>query len=107
MNNQTFNIWIGLRGSEHQMFASFTSIDYVISIDHDDTKTMPFISKEFFTKERIPPPPDNEELLTLMDFPHVQDFIRELKYRNETVNIYCYHSVPILEYLAATNDHIC
>lgn len=104
MNNKSFNIWIGLRGSDYQMFHQLTPINEVVSIDHDDTKHTPFISREYLTKERVSW--ENEELLKVTELSEFKDLLHVLKLKTETVNIYCYHSIPILEKLAAQYPHI-
>ena len=53
VKNKPFNVWIGLRSSDYQMFDWLTPISYIVSIDHDDTKNIPFISIEASTKIRL------------------------------------------------------
>lgn len=104
VKNKPFNVWIGLRSSDYQMFDWLTPISYIVSIDHDDTKNIPFISIEASTKIRCPW--TNEELVKLTKLPAFKKLISILKAKSQKVNIYCYHSLPILEKLTTKHSHI-
>lgn len=101
---KTFNIWIGLRASDFLMFDKLVDINQIVSIDYDYTRGIPLISREFLTKKRTPW--SNEELLKVEKLESFKDLTRELEASIKKVNIYCYHSLPLLERIARKNKHI-
>ena len=100
----TFNIWIGLRASDAQMFTDLVEIDQIVSIDTDNTKGIPLISREASSKRRGPW--SNDELLMVSDIKEFQTLCEEITTLKANVNIYCYHSFSLLEKLASEYDHI-
>jgi ATP-grasp domain len=100
----TFNIWIGLRASDAQMFIDLVEIDQIVSIDTDNTKGVPLISREFLSKRRGPW--SNDELIMVSDVKEFQTLCKEITTLKATVNIYCYHSFSMLEELASEYEHI-
>ncbi|MBU4298777.1 ATP-grasp domain-containing protein [Patescibacteria group bacterium] len=102
--SKTFNIWIGLRSSDFQIFDKLVDINQIVSIDIDDTRNIPIISQELLTKKRMTW--SNEELLRVEKLEIFKKLIRELETSTKKVNIYCYHSLPVIERIARKNKHI-
>lgn len=86
------------------MFDWITPISYIVSVDRDDTKNIPLISIESSTKIRCSWA--NEELLEVTKSPAFEKLVNKLKSGDRKVNLYCYHSLPILEQLASQYNHI-
>jgi hypothetical protein len=101
---ENFSIWIGLRASDYQMFADLVEIDQIVSIDTDNTKGVPLISREFLSKHRGPW--SNDELITVSDLKEFQTLCEEIATSKAIVNVYCYHSFSLLEKLAKEYGHI-
>jgi hypothetical protein len=101
---ENFNVWIGLRASDYQVFTDVVQIDQIVSIDSDDTKGIPLISKELVTKRREPW--SNDELLTLADLAEFQALCARFSTLETPVNIYCYHSFLALEEQAHKYEHV-
>lgn len=104
MENESLNIWFGLRSSDYQMFDWLTPISHIVSVDCDDTKDISSISIEASTKIRCSWA--NEELLEVTKSLAFEKLVNKLKVGNRKVNLYCYHSLPILEQLASQYNHI-
>lgn len=102
--DKTFNIWIGLRASDFLMFDKLIDINQIVSIDSDDTRDIPLISREFSTKKRTTW--SNEELLKIEKLESFKNLIQELKLSTKKVNIFCYHSLPSFEKIARKNNYI-
>src|SRR5215475_11723276 len=101
---EDFNIWIGLRASDYQIFTDLVEIDQIVSIDTDDTQGIPLISREALSRRRGPW--SNDELLAVSDVEAFQTLCEEITRMKSNVNIYCYHSAPVLEELAREYKHI-
>jgi hypothetical protein len=101
---EDFNIWIGLRASDYQIFTDLVEIDQIVSIDTDDTKGIPLISREALTRRRGPW--SNDELLAVSEVEAFQALCEEITRRKSKANIYCYHSFPVVEELAREYKHI-
>lgn len=101
---ESFNVWIGLRASDYQIFTDLVEIDQIVSIDTDDTKGIPLISREFLSRQRGPW--SNDELVMVSELEEFQAFCRKVVELKSQVNIYCYHSFTVLEDLAQEYKHI-
>src|SRR5947207_1751722 len=101
---EDFNIWIGLRASDYQIFTDLVEIDQIVSIDTDDTKGIPLISREVLSKHRGPW--SNDELLGVSTVEGFQTLCEKIANMKSEVNIYCYHSFAVLEELAREYKHI-
>jgi len=101
---ENFNIWIGLRASDYEMFTDVIEIDQIVSIDTDNTKGVPLISRESSSKRREPW--SNDELLRVSDIEEFKTLCERITTLKSTVNIYCYHSFSVLEKLASEYPHI-
>jgi hypothetical protein len=101
---EDFNIWIGLRASDYQMFTDLVGIDQIVSVDTDNTEGVPLISREALSKRRGPW--SNDELLTVSDVEEFKELCKKITSLKSTVNIYCYHSFSLLEDLAREYKHI-
>jgi hypothetical protein len=99
-----FNVWIGLRASDYQIFTDLVEIDQIVSIDTDDTKGVPLMSREALSKRRGPW--SNDELLTVSEIGEFQTLCEKIVNLKCDVNIYCYHSFLVLEKLASEYKHI-
>lgn len=101
---ESFNIWIGLRASDYQMFTDLVEIDQIVSIDTDDTNGVPLMSREALSKRRGPW--SNDELLAVTDIEQFKALCGKITALETPVNIYCYHSFSLLEELAREYKHI-
>lgn len=101
---ENFNIWIGLRASDYQMFIDLVEINQIVSIDSDNTKGIPLISRELSSKRRGPW--SNDELIAVSEIKEFQTLCGEITKLEATVNVYCYHSFSLLEKLASEYEHI-
>lgn len=101
---ENFNIWIGLRASDYQMFIDLVEIDQIVSIDIDNTNGIPVISREFQSKRRKSW--SNDELLAVTEIEEFKTLCEKIAALKTTVNIYSYHSIPLLEELASEYKHI-
>jgi predicted ATP-grasp superfamily ATP-dependent carboligase len=101
---ENFNVWIGLRASDYQIFTDLVEIDQIVSIDTDDTKGIPLISREAISRRRGPW--SNDELLAVSEVEAFQVFCAEITRKKIKTNIYCYHSFSVLEELARECEHI-
>jgi predicted ATP-grasp superfamily ATP-dependent carboligase len=101
---KNFNVWIGLRASDYEMFIDLVEIDQIVSIDTDDTKGIPLISREVLLKRREPW--SNDELLRVSDVKEFKTLCEKIAAFKSTVNIYCYHSFSVLEQQAREYKHI-
>jgi hypothetical protein len=99
-----FNVWIGLRASDYEMFIDLVEIDQIVSIDTDNTKGIPLISREVLSKRREPW--SNDELLRVSDVEEFKALCERIATFESTVNIYCYHSFSVLEQQAREYKHI-
>ncbi len=101
---ENFNVWIGLRASDYEMFIDLVEIDQIVSIDTDNTKGIPLISREMVSKRREPW--SNDELLRVSDVEEFKVLFENIATFKSTVNIYCYHSFLVLEQQAREYKHI-
>jgi glutathione synthase/RimK-type ligase-like ATP-grasp enzyme len=99
-----FNVWIGLRASDYEMFIDLVEIDQIVSIDTDNTKGIPLVSREESSKRREPW--SNDELLRVSDVEEFKTLCERITTFESTVNIYCYHSFLVLEQLSREYKHI-
>jgi len=101
---ENFNVWIGLRASDYQIFTDLAEIDQIVSIDTDDTRGIPLISREFLSRHRGPW--SNDELVMVSEVEGFKAFCENIVNLQRQVNIYCYHSFAVLESLAREYEHI-
>jgi len=102
--DESLNIWIGLRASDHEMFHEFLPLSHVISVDDDPPSRIPCSSLEASTRRRVPW--GNDELGTVAGVPSFRSVLNRLARQTRPVNILCYHSLPELEWFAARYPHL-
>lgn len=102
--DESLNIWIGLRASDHEMFHEFLPLSHVISVDDDPPSQISCSSLEASTRRRAPW--GNDELGTVTGVPSFRSVLNRLADQARPVNILCYHSLPELEWFVARYPHL-
>jgi hypothetical protein len=98
------SVWVGLRASDHEMFRESMPVSYVISMDDDPPGQIPYLSVEAATRHHGCW--SNDELETVVGAASFRPFLETLSDPARPVNILCYHSLPELEWFAASHSHI-